>query len=968
MKFVFWVFLACFCACSMNAQKLSKKDSLRNYIRSLEEDTLKALEYIDLGNMMEEQDSMRYYYDVALDLSRKSDYSKGISRSLSSIANWIIRNENLEAAMEARKAAIKELEERKYFPGLANHNIRLGYMFTQKEEFDSVYHYIQKGVDHAEMAGDKSSMALGNLAIANTYYFQNEFEEALQRYFNVISISSTYELGKTSLVRATAYEYSGIIFENQENPVKASEYYKKASDIYKIKSYPWGIHSINVRQGGILVSEGKYDEAIPKLTEAIDYFINMTGDDGMLAQAYEKRGESYYLQGNMQLAEQDFRSYSNRVRDVDNPYYERRGYYMLGRANVLAGNLREALSNFDQAIEMTSGVEENEFILRILEQKLPILKQYGNTQQVAETYDRLIAIRDSLDKVTIRTNLEELEANYQNELQQKEIELLASENEQANIQKANQRRMFLIIAALLLIIVVALFVLYRNKNKVNQQLQQVNELRTNLYTDIAHEIRTPLTLIKGPVEKQLNNGELPEAGRRDLELIRHNTNRMLSMLDQMMDLSKVQSQTFNKEVVKGNLALLVDELISMFRFKASERSIELHHSISGVEIVKFSRESFEKIISNLLENAVKYSPEGGKVIINSETVDSDFRFSIRNSVSNTSDGLRLEKIFDRHARFDTSASGMGIGLSLVHELVKSLDGQISVSLDNNDEITFDLQLPIVSLEQSLFGSSEAVPDESPAENDKPLILIVEDNSEIRNFTAGIFNSSYEVIQAVDGSDGIRMATEKVPDIIVSDVMMPDTDGVTLCKTVKGSSVTSHIPIILLTAKVSEENELEGLQVGADSYVRKPFNPEILKQQVVNLLDSRDKLRDKYSRTLYLEPVDTLVESSEAIFIGQLTEVLKAHLSDPEFNAASFAGKLSMSRMQLHRKLKALFGLSTTAFLRSERVKASIQHLESNELTISEIAYSVGFNTPSYYIKCFKEIHGVTPQEYSNSKA
>ncbi len=323
---------------------------------------------------------------------------------------------------------------------------------------------------------------------------------------------------------------------------------------------------------------------------------------------------------------------------------------------------------------------------------------------------------------------------------------------------------------------------------------------------------------------------------------------------------------------------------------------------------------------------------------------------------------------------------MGVGLSLVQELVKFYGGSIDVKIEEQDIIHFKVKLPT---NRSTFPENtiEKVSDNKASglvqpniididhdfnqesKEELPILLIVEDHEEVRTFIKLALQNKYRILEAENGKTGLEIALSQIPDIILSDIRMPVQNGIQLCNTLKTDERTSHIPIILLTASVGEEDELKGLTSGADDFVRKPFKINVLEQRIANLVAIRRSLRDRYSQEFILKPKDISITPDDELFLDKIQQILDEHLANPEFNATMFSQKAKMSRMQLHRKLLAYTGLSTSAFIRSQRLKQALQILKTSDLTINEIAYTVGFNTPTYFMKCFKETFKKTPSEY-----
>jgi DNA-binding response OmpR family regulator len=390
----------------------------------------------------------------------------------------------------------------------------------------------------------------------------------------------------------------------------------------------------------------------------------------------------------------------------------------------------------------------------------------------------------------------------------------------------------------------------------------------------------------------------------------------------------------------------------------------------------------EKIVTNILSNTFKHCPEHGicefKVTRNADHV----LISTKNTTENLSE-VQIENLFTRFYQKDEYVEGAGVGLSLVKELIHLYHGNISANLEQDNIIHFLITLPIdrtsfnkdtivdlidthQTINNHVSNKIDVTPDiflETREDNELPILLVVEDHIEVRQFIMLALKHKYQIFEAEDGKQGTIKAIEIIPDIIISDIRMPICSGIELCNTLKNDERTSHIPIILLTAGIGEENELKGLRAGADYFITKPFNLRILETRIANLIEVRKALRSRYSQELILKPKDISITPTDEAFLNKIQQILDKHLSDPNFNTANFSKEIAMSRMQLHRKLLAYTGLSTSAFIRSQRLKQALHILKTSDITINEVAYSVGFNTPSYFIKCFKDVYNKTPAEY-----
>jgi len=516
------------------------------------------------------------------------------------------------------------------------------------------------------------------------------------------------------------------------------------------------------------------------------------------------------------------------------------------------------------------------------------------------------------------------------------------------------------------------------EHEETERLQKLNDFKSNLYTNIAHEFKTPLTLIAGPVEQKLQEVDISASDRTNFSMVKRNTKRLTALVDQILDLAKMENEKLQLQLSKGNLGLFLHTIAQSFDYQADFKNIDYTVKIQSIDNAVYDEDIIEKITTNLLSNAFKYCPENGRCSFSVTKHAEHIYISVKNTIMNGTK-LNLEKLFTRFYQYDNYAEGMGVGLSLVKELVAFYEGKIHTRMELGEIIHFELELP---LKQYLDGdtiikeykvpvienknttvntliNSKVTPDDS-----LPILLIVEDYAEIRAFIKNALKGKYHILEAENGKQGLKISMSKIPDIIISDIRMPVLDGIQLCDTLKNNDLTNHIPIILLTANSEEENELKGLASGADDFVIKPFKIHLLEQRIDNLIEVRKALRNRYSQELILKPKNITITPIEESFLNKIQEILDLYLTDPRFNAELFSKKIGMSRMQLHRKLLSYTGLSTSAFIRSQRLKQALHLLKTSDSTINEIAYAVGFNTPSYFMKCFKETFKKTPSEYS----
>jgi signal transduction histidine kinase/DNA-binding response OmpR family regulator/streptogramin lyase len=531
-----------------------------------------------------------------------------------------------------------------------------------------------------------------------------------------------------------------------------------------------------------------------------------------------------------------------------------------------------------------------------------------------------------------------------------------------------------------------------------RKLLEVDQLKTRFFANISHECRTPLTLILGPAQKLSSQTTDPD-DQRELHTIERNAHSLLGLINQLLDLSKLDAGHMVLQVQSMNLAQLLQRIVASFSSLADRKKVTLVFDSHEHELITYvDQEKLEKIVTNLLSNAFKFTGPGGEIIVTlrrrNEAGKPDTRWA-EISVSDTGTGIpqdKLEKIFERFYQVDSSStrahSGTGIGLSLTKELVELHRGHIHVTSKEGEGSTFFVCLPLGKekytpdeiVEAAAAGevvdnrpqyavaeeTEEPVqrPEASSGPPSAPLVLIVEDNADLRRYIREYLEDSYNVAEANDGIQGMERAFSSIPDLIITDIMMPRMDGLELCRRLKNDERTSHIPVILLTARASGESKLEGFETGADDYVIKPFDAKELLARVHNLIEIRQVLRKKFREKIFLEPGDIPLSSADASFLKKLMDAIEQHMADPDCDTETLAREMRMSRMQLNRKLQALSGQSTHEFLKIQRLKRAEQLLRHRRGNISEIGYEVGFASPSHFGQAFKEQFGMSPSEYA----
>jgi signal transduction histidine kinase/ligand-binding sensor domain-containing protein/AraC-like DNA-binding protein len=521
-----------------------------------------------------------------------------------------------------------------------------------------------------------------------------------------------------------------------------------------------------------------------------------------------------------------------------------------------------------------------------------------------------------------------------------------------------------------------------------QKLHEVDELKSRFFTNLSHEFRTPLTLILGPA-KQLLERLKDEKAKEDLDLIHRSAKKLNKLVDELLDISRIEAGEMKLKACPVNIVTLVSEFAFPFHSLAERKKIAFNFNCDNNEIIAYiDKDNTDKILTNVLSNAFKFTPEGGKVEIEILKEENNIQIII----SDTGMGIpknKIDKIFDRFYQVDGSHTreheGTGIGLALTKELVELHKGRIEVESEEGKGSTFRITFPLGKdhLKPAEICNEESEKEKTSPEFDeiierdeehkteidlsdkleKPSLLIVEDNSDVRKYIIGMLKSGYHILEAKDGEEGLNKSFEQIPDLIISDIMMPKLDGFQLCGKLKNDSRTSHIPVIMLTAKATLNDKINGLEIGADDYIMKPFEAAELKARIKNLLEQRKRLHEHFRKYGLVEIEERNITSVDQQFLQNAVSLISKHISESDFGVEKLADDMAISRSLLFKKVNALVGESPSEFIKRTRLNKAARLIEKNHGNISEIALEVGFNNPSYFAECFRKQFGVAPSQY-----
>ena len=546
----------------------------------------------------------------------------------------------------------------------------------------------------------------------------------------------------------------------------------------------------------------------------------------------------------------------------------------------------------------------------------------------------------------------------------------------------NHQKMYIVLFSIILLLLIGIMVyIYRTILMKRRIEEEANKAKLQFFTNISHELRTPLTLIADPVNYIIHDDNLNSQQRSMLQIVQRNVLVLTQLVSEILDFRKVQNGKMELRLSDFNLSESMKQWIKLFSASAQKKHIAISMNAPDTIMLRADQDKIERICYNLLSNALKYTSEGGEITLTAKEENGRVMISVADNGCGISSD-ELPYIFDRFYQAKNAGRGTGIGLAIVKAFTELHHGEVSATSVEGKGSTFTIHIPVrqkgevtnqptEKIEQLVEPSSaQEVPNQArhideliqPYQTDKPEVLIIDDNIDIRTYLRTVLSEKYNVSEAADGKAGLELARKIVPDIVLSDIMMPVMDGLAFCQQLKTDKAISHIPVILLTARSLDEQRAEGYEHGADAYLSKPFSLRLLFSRIDNLIQSRKKLSKLFSNSDENDAFEKLSNETDKTFAAQLRKIIQDNLSDNEFNVERIGDEIGLSRVQLYRKVKALTGYSPVEMLRKARLTRARHLLRTTEKTVSEVAYAVGFSTPSYFSKCYKDEFGESPKK------
>ena len=546
----------------------------------------------------------------------------------------------------------------------------------------------------------------------------------------------------------------------------------------------------------------------------------------------------------------------------------------------------------------------------------------------------------------------------------------------------NHQKMYIVLFSIILLLLIGIMVyIYRTILMKRRIEEEANKAKLQFFTNISHELRTPLTLIADPVNYIIHDDNLNSQQRSMLQIVQRNVLVLIQLVSEILDFRKVQNGKMELRLSDFNLAESMKQWIMLFSVSAQKKHITISMDAPDTIMLRADQDKIERICYNLLSNALKYTSEGGEISLMAKEEGGRVMISVADNGCGISSD-ELPYIFDRFYQAKNAGRGTGIGLAIVKAFTELHHGEVSATSIEGKGSTFTIHIPVrqkgevtnqptEKIEQLVEPSSaEEVPNQArhideliqPYQTDKPEVLIIDDNIDIRTYLRSVLSEKYNVSEAADGKVGLELARKIVPDIVLSDIMMPVMDGLAFCQQLKTDKAISHIPVILLTARSLDEQRAEGYEHGADAYLSKPFSLRLLLSRIDNLIESRKKLNQTWSKGVEDDEIGNISNEIDKSFLKQLRKIIQENLANSDLSVEQIGDEIGLSRVQLYRKVKALTGYSPVEIVRKARLTRARHLLQTTERTVSEVAYAVGFSTPSYFSKCYKDEFGENPKK------
>lgn len=894
--------------------------------------------------------------------------------------------------------AITSCQAENDLAGLSVAYRQLGIHYRLENSFRESISAHLKGLDASRELGDTLLLIEHLNNIGTNYRKMAVLDESSQYYYEALSLLGRYtDKISSDVVKARSVTMNGIGNIQMElgNYDAALNSFREAFDCADYLQDLNGLAVNYTNIGSIYKEYRQVDSARTYYNLAMDANVRNKNDRGV-ALNHIFFGELFELENKWDDALEEYQQAHDILADMNSVYDLVTVDLAVSRTFINKGNYSEARRYLDIAASSLENVESLEYYAQLFELEYRLNEALGNTPKAFDFFKKSVAYRDSIRNADVVTKAQNSRLDYINETQQNQIDIFRRNYEMQRREKHYVGVIAMLIVSFFVALIMFLVWMLGQRKRKHEMLKNLDKMRTSFFTNITHEFRTPLTVILG-LANELGNKEVlqdPEQVRTMSATIVRQGQGLLTLVNQLLDISKVESALGKIEWRYADMVNFVRTTVEAYVLHARQRGIEMIY-FPGEEQVEmdFVPDYVQKIVVNLLSNSLKYTQSGGHIYVSSNCENGKFVLK----VSDTGGGIpevAVKHIFEPfYVVGDKSADvSTGVGLSLVKQLVEAMSGTVEVKSELGRGTTFTVSIPVQSNYKGMAvntsvipenNMSVVVPDAAPDTEEflqtgegslsDPLVMIVEDNRDVAYYVGTLLNREHRLCYAENGLEALENAMELVPDIIITDLMMPEMDGLGLVREIRSSAALSHIPIIVITAKVDEEERLRLIEAGADAFVQKPIDGNELRIRVQSLLKQRSTLRDAYSNTVataagspaMTNSDGTEMSKADKAFLGKFVDYVLSSLSqDKPADIASIASHMCVSPRQLSRKINALTGESTSSYVNRIKLNKAKQLLDADNTTpIADVAMSCGFEDFSYFGKLFRQYEGISPSQY-----
>lgn len=864
----------------------------------------------------------------------------------------------------------------------------LGKCYREESLFSEAIETHKKGLMLSVSLCDTLQIIQALNNIGTNYRRIGFLDEASSYHYKALSYCEAYsDKNNKKLLKNRVISLNGIgnVFLTLENHQVADSVFRMALDGERILGSPLGqaINYANI--GSIFESKGQMDSARHYYQLSIKFNKEAKSQLG-ISLCHTHFGRLYEKNGEYDKAIDEYRKAYDTMQYSSDSWHWIESCLSLARVYIQKGDCNTAVVYLDKAQKKAAEIHSLEHLAEIYNLEYKLHLQKGDSRKALDCLVKSREYHDSVHDEKKMTQVQNTHILYERKSKQNEISLWQESYKSERMYSKKVTVASIVVVVLACILLFAMWLIIKYRSQKNQMLQQMEQIRINFFTNITHEFRTPLTVIQSAAYDVLCRKPEDEDIKRDIKNILHHNSILLNLINQILDIAKMTSlaSTAQPDIVRGDVVEFIHMICDSYTAYAADKGIRLVYKPQQEQVeMDFVPDYMLKIMQNLISNALKFSHSGSDVLVTTKVKDS----SLYIYVSDSGIGMTAQQKSKVFIPFyqganDVANIGTGIGLSLVKQAVEAMNGKIEVYSALGEGTTFVISLPVKTTDKvpMAFDKSKIVRPEIPIDentsfpedddNDKEniRILIIEDTPAVSHYMMRQLNPDYSFFFASTGREGLEKAGNVVPDLIITDIMMPEMDGLELCRQIRKSELLNHIPVIMVTAKASHEDRLKGLEAGADAYLEKPFSADELKVRVEKLLEQRQLLRQKYSHVIETEDFESdnatpVLSERDKAFVAKLTDSLQSMMEKGKIDYDALAYDLCISRAQLNRKLKAITGFTTTEYILHIRISLAKRLLDTTDLPIWEVAEKCGMDNATYFGIIFKKTVGITPLQY-----